>query len=392
MRDYLRLTFTIIVMRLKLSEARFDLKRIDYHNLDSLDNLKAEDMGDLHNSLMMNVEEKLFDNPIQTRESYQQLIYDEVILLCDDLDSKCKELVLKEITQSTYITKEIFTAGNSYNIQAIFPEFLDKDLKDSFTKIYDAILLIDNDDVEKSQKKIRIVADETKKSDMTQLNKNVIATVASIAKGSIEFWTSLQKNPENMFHRTLRGFYGRRLKSLDDDFSNQTTELHESANATGLNETANSSITMRPIQVAIQDAREEFRPFKFVACDVIGSIRSSITTVFSLFFLWATPFNLFSALTQGAAISSLATVGMYIPGFFEVSNCIVASNVNFTNATQQISNITGYGLAHNAWEWWYPSCNATELFGDVLGKYLASRFPGAFEFSGISAIKSEKIP
>ena len=280
-------------------------------------------LGSLHNHIISNVHERLGELP-QSVDFYHMIVQEEVsAALCEDNDNQCKVSIHEGIIGSHYELKEFYSAGNTFDIEKIFPHEFDEDIKMKLTEIYDAVHNLKEQSLDEALTAMNIISENVAKSNMKQHEKDMIQGVASIAMGSSMLWVDALDDPENKFHK----IYHRRMEAL----TNQTDETKFITHET-------------PKDTTEQDS------FGFVISDVLGSIKGAIIpgVLFSL--RLDTASSIFSSVLQKSVIDSLGAIGMLIPSPPEVARCIAGNRLNETVRP----------MMHNV----LPNCNYTDVFGE----------------------------
>ena len=164
-------------------------------------NLSPRDMGELHNQIMIQVHDRIANTRHLNHDQYSQIVYDELITTCYEGDSDCHMQVQENIKRGKLESKEFLMNSGSFDIHSFMPNEIDGFLKESFDDIIKAVRRLDKEPINDVLELLQNISDRTDKSDTHQLNKEMVQIVSSIAASSSSYWSYVQNDPENEFHK-----------------------------------------------------------------------------------------------------------------------------------------------------------------------------------------------
>lgn len=306
----------------------------NYKDKRVIKNLKAKDMGLLHNTLMYRVHESVLVNRPKTFEDFDNIVYDEVSVLCDDDDGGgfgfCKkDIVRDEIKKNNLQVLEQFRQGRSFDGTSDFPRNLPKNLREYFTRIYDATAILESNEVdslEMYKQALEQISNEVEESKtLSERHKFAIQALASIADGSGTFWKQVETGEDSIL---------RELSLLENqDHPDRQLQIIPAFN-----------FTFDIVEVTISD--------------ILGAIRRTFPNPVAVIMFainpvsWAT---LVPDLVIGSILGSLAAMGMviFIPKIPDLIMCGITEI------------IPGAPVP----------CTTQTLFGPFLGQLLNNLFP-----------------
>jgi len=271
----------LVGARISIPEVRKENKNHD------LRNLKAADLGYWHNKIIMQVHDRIKDEMPADSEEYEKIMAEEISTLCPIDDYECKSSVQEYMDKNRERVPKFMEQGHSYQLHRDFPKGFDSEVQNHLTNIYYSVYLLEHNDLEDVIKTITVINEDAQKSDLSESNKAIIESIASIARGSSELWTDAHKNPENAFHQLHK---------------NNKRKLQEEGKMVLL------SIVTSPVQ--------------FVLADVWGAIRAAIIPSVMMIFQMTNIISMITGILRSAATDSLYAAGIYVPSKFDYAKCI----------------------------------------------------------------------
>ena len=327
------LFFSSLVLQ---THAKLNLKVFENHSDDDfLKSLTPNDVGTLHNTVMVRVHDRVLEKEPQTYDHFSVVLYEEMSALCSDVDHECKRSVHETIVRSKYEVKELFSTGKSYDLLSALPEEIDQTVANSLNRVHKSIHVLDSEGLEEYFNELDQILSDVDESEMSEVNKAVVQSVASIARSSGEFWTEVAGNPESIAHQ----YNGRKMQSIVD-------------------------VGLDLIGV--------------IQADVVGAVRGAVDGISPLAIIGYFVFSL-SLITTflpgiliGAIGGSLAALGIVIelPSVSEIVGCVGQNIIDPEDVP-----LVGDFLDNNV-----QPCNTTTLFGPALGPLFSDLFPGISDF------------
>jgi len=252
------------------------------------------DLGYWHNKIVQQVHDRIKDTPPADAFEYEKIMTEEVLSICSNDDDSCRESAQNYIHELREEIPKLMLNGDSYDIGSLFPDTFHAEVREHLTNIYEKIYLLENKDLNHVLDEIENINQEAQDSELDEVHKITIESIASIAKGSSELWVKAHKDRDNVFY-----------------------QLHDTnqRNLQGENKMNAVSLVTSPIQ--------------FILSDVCGGIRAAVIPSVMLIFSITNPFSMIKNILQSAIVGSLYSIGIYIPGPIDYAKCIVVEVVSF---------------------------------------------------------------
>lgn len=302
--------------------------------------LPASKLGDLHNTMMLNVHNELMLHSNPSREEYNQMVAKEVVNLCDSSDYVCLGSIKKEVEDVTTQIEAFYEAGDDFDIHSVIPTELNPEVASYLVEIFKASRHLSTYNMTGYTAALDDILPSVRANDnLSEAEKFVIEGVCSIADSSAQFWYEVLTNPESIIYK------------LDDD----RRRLQDSVilNLTNFNMTLNLTLATQ--------------------ADIIGGITAVFPTLLSIILVLFDPLGLASfgpELIKGAVEASLAALGLSvnIPTPNDWVECILSEIF-----PSWIASIPILGPAF--FSFLALPCSTNTLFGSFLGPFVDTFFP-----------------
>lgn len=262
--------------------------------------LRPDDMGTLHNEIVMQVHDRLLESAPKDHNEYSQIIYEEVITTCEDADDACRERIWQYIEKGRVEVKELMEAGDSFHVHSYVHDDLDDDLKVPLHEILDAVRLLHDHPLDHVLDTLSKISDKMESNnDSHSFNKDVVQMVTSIASGSALLWSEIDDNPHSAFHKLYTNGKKRNLQTVTTEVIQQSFGVSSATRIVG-----------------------------FVLSDTIGAIKGlAIPAVFFLSGLGEPTLAVESAVQQ-AMVDSLLAIGIKLPTFQDILLCVLGISIS----------------------------------------------------------------
>jgi len=322
-----------------LAQANLNIHIIENHkDQNVLRKLKPHDMGNLHNTVMSRVHDRILNKLPDNRYDYSAIMMEEMAALCDQGDNDCISSVHDVTLQSHKDVEELFANGKSFDVRSIIPDGFDEDLANNFESIYKSILTLESDGLEAYHEELDEISNIVEESDLLDIHQELLQQLVSIGKGSGEFWTEFINNSESV--------------------------LRASQNERGLQETITVTINI----------------FDVTSADIIGGMKAAIRGFLENPLTLLNPASWITELgpvvLRGALSGSLTAMGIIIkiPSTADIITCAAATALEEANIELEDNVLVGDLVG----DFLIP-CNSTTLFGPMLGPIVANALPNIFE-------------
>lgn len=262
--------------------------------------LSAKDMGSLHNEIVMQVHDRILESMPLDHDEYSQIVYEEVITTCSEVDDSCRERVRQNIERGKVEVKEFMEAGKTFDIHSVVDEDLDSELKESLHEILEAVNLLHDQPLDNVLEVLENISNRVENSDVKDHNKVMIQMVSSVAAGSASLWSEIQQDSENAFHRLYAGGIGRKL---------QTVSSTVVSNALGTSTITNT--------------------VAFALSDTVGAVKGIAVPLLFFFTGLGEPTLAVESAVQQSISDSLLAIGIKTPTPMDVILCIL--DLSLTN-------------------------------------------------------------